>query len=155
FAAGGDPFGGDVARDVVATNLQGPAYQACLDRYEPPLAWWVTLSWPVLLVVVAWALFRGVPAWRTRRGRGGPPGGGEPDGGILRLVEELATVAGLTRVPRVVVDPAAASTGAVVLGSDRRPTVCLHGGLLARRHTDPEGFRAVLLHELAHIRNRD
>ncbi|MEU3355353.1 M48 family metalloprotease [Streptomyces sp. NPDC037389] len=155
FAAGGNPFGGDVARDVVAIDLQGPAYQACLDRYEPPLAWWVTLSWPVLLVVVAWALFQAVPAWRTRRGRVVPLAAVDPDGGILRLVEELAAVAGLTRVPRVVVDPAAASTGAVVLGSDRRPTVCLHGGLLARRHTDPEGFRAVLLHEFAHIRNRD
>ncbi|AZQ70398.1 hypothetical protein EKH77_03475 [Streptomyces luteoverticillatus] len=155
FAAGGDPFDGDVARDLVAAKLQAPAFQACLDRYEPPLAWWVTLSWPVLLVVVAWALFRGVPAWRTRRGRVVPLAAVDPDGTILRLVEELATVAGLSRVPRVVVDPAAASTGAVVLGSDRRPTVRLHGGLLARRHTDPEGFRAVLLHELAHIRNRD
>ncbi|MHA7957961.1 M48 family metalloprotease [Streptomyces sp. L500] len=155
FAAGGDPFAGSVTRDTVAMALQRPAYQACLDRYEPPLAWWVTLSWPVLLVVVAWALFRAVPAWRTRRGRAVPLAAVDPDGGILRLVEELATVAGLSRVPRVVIDPAAASTGAVVLGSDRRPTVCLHGGLLARRHTDPEGFRAVLLHELAHIRNRD
>ncbi|HEY1158350.1 MAG TPA: M48 family metalloprotease, partial [Arthrobacter sp.] len=36
-----------------------------------------------------------------------------------------------------------------------RPTVCLHGGLLARRGSEPQRFRAVLLHELAHITNRD
>ncbi|QIK10199.1 M48 family metalloprotease [Streptomyces sp. ID38640] len=67
----------------------------------------------------------------------------------------MAQVTGLKRVPRVVVDPSAASTGAAVFGRNRRPTVCLHAGLLAGRATAPEDFEAVLLHELAHIRNGD
>jgi hypothetical protein len=32
---------------------------------------------------------------------------------------------------------------------------CLHGGLIARRAADPDGFRAMVLHELVHIRNGD
>ncbi|MFC5720966.1 M48 family metalloprotease [Streptomyces gamaensis] len=155
LAAGGDPFHGTLAENMVLTHAQQQAVDTCTARYEPQLPWWVALGWPVLLLVVACAVFWLLPVWRTRRGRVVPLAAVDEDGAVRRLVEEYAAVAGLTRVPRVVVDPAAASTGAVVFGSNRRPTVCLHGGLLTRRHTDPEGFRAVLLHELAHIRNGD
>ncbi|MFF7725357.1 M48 family metallopeptidase [Streptomyces sp. NPDC008001] len=154
LAAGGDPNeGGDHATAVRAAHHD--AYQACVDRYEPAAPWWLNLVWPVLVVAVAVVLFRCLPAWKARRGRTVPLETIDHDGGIGRRVAELAAVAGLTRIPRIVVDPAAASTGAVVFGSNRRPTVRLHGGLLVRRTTDPEGFRAVLLHEFAHIRNGD
>ncbi|MFE4540856.1 M48 family metalloprotease [Streptomyces scopuliridis] len=55
----------------------------------------------------------------------------------------------------MVIDPAATSVSAVVFGRTRHPVVCLHGGLLAVRCSDPNRFQAVLLHELAHIANRD
>nr|BFE88218.1 hypothetical protein GCM10020093_108190 [Planobispora longispora] len=56
---------------------------------------------------------------------------------------------------RFTVDPAAASTGAVAFGRPGRYVVCLYGGLLARRFSDPAGFEAVVLHELAHVRSGD
>ncbi|GHG58617.1 hypothetical protein GCM10018779_24350 [Streptomyces griseocarneus] len=155
LASGGDPFHGSALDNLLSASSQDAAYRACTARYEPTPPWWVGLAWPVLLVAVACLLFWGLPAWKARRGRVVPLAAIDHDGGIRRLLEEFAAVAGLARVPRVVVDPTAASTGAVVFGSNRRPTVCLHGGLLARRHTDPEGFRAVLLHEMAHIRHGD
>ncbi|MFF8918728.1 hypothetical protein ACF08M_36835 [Streptomyces sp. NPDC015032] len=82
-------------------------------------------------------------------------GDGDPDGEIHAVLRQLATVAGLDHLPRVIVDPAAVSGGAVVFGSNRRPAIRLHGGLIVRRHTDPERFRAGVLHEYAHIRNGD
>ncbi|MFI0220422.1 M48 family metalloprotease [Streptomyces lydicus] len=153
LAAGGDPsrIGGPIPQADTS------AYQECLARYGPKdtSPWWVSEVWPVLMVVVAAVLVWAIPAWKARRGRVVPLDAVDGDGAVRGALTELATAAGLERVPQVVVDPAAASTGAVVFGSNRRPVVCLHGGLLVRARTDPEGFRAVLLHEFAHIRNGD
>ncbi|QIZ38807.1 M48 family metallopeptidase [Saccharopolyspora sp. ASAGF58] len=154
LAAGGDPSQNSSL--YIGAIVHAPAFEACTASYQSSPPWWLTLVvWPTLLLIGAGLLFWGLPAWRTRRGRVVPLEAIDRDGALHRLLGELAAVAGLTRVPRVVVDPAAPSTGAVVFGRNGRPTVCLDGGLLARRRTDSPGFRAVLLHELAHIRNGD
>ncbi|GAA2923319.1 hypothetical protein GCM10010446_04360 [Streptomyces enissocaesilis] len=153
LAAGGDPsrIGGAVPQADTS------AYRECLARYGPKdtSPWWVSEVWPLLMVVVAAVLMWTIPAWKARRGRVVPLEAVDGDGAVRGAVAELATAAGLRQAPRVVVDPTAVSAGAVVFGSNRRPVVCLHGGLLVRARTDPEGFRAVLLHEFAHIRNGD
>ncbi|MGW1196671.1 M48 family metallopeptidase [Streptomyces sp. NPDC002536] len=155
LAAGADPNQGTVAATSASVITQSDAYDACEARFNSSLPWWLGLAWPVLLLVVAGVLFVGLPAWKTRRGRVVPLDLVDHDGEFRRQLADLVDVAGLARTPRFVVDPAAISAGAVVFGRDRRATVCLHAGLLARRAADPEGFRAVLLHELAHVRNRD
>ncbi|CAL9330472.1 M48 family metalloprotease [Streptomyces albus] len=153
LAAGGDPtrIGGVIPQEDTA------AYRECMARYRSgdPSPWWVSEVWPLVMVAVAAVLMWAIPAWKARRGRVVALAAVDGDGTVRAAVAELTTVAGLARAPRVVVDPAAASAGAVVFGSNRRPVVCLHGGLLVRARTDPEGFRAVLLHEFAHIRNGD
>ncbi|MEU8036899.1 M48 family metalloprotease [Streptosporangium sp. NPDC049078] len=155
LAAGGDPNQGFGRANAVRLASYYDAYQACRDRYEPGAPLWLTLLWPVLLVMATVVLFWWLPRWRVRRGRLVPLEAMDHDGEIRRRLADFAVVAGLDRLPRVVVDPAAASTSAVVFGSNRRPIVCLHGGLLARMSTDPTAFRAVVLHEFAHIRNGD
>ncbi|GAA2692099.1 M48 family metalloprotease [Streptomyces lunalinharesii] len=155
LAAGADPNEGTVAATSASVITQSDAYDACEARFNSSLPWWLGLAWPVLLLVVAGVLFVGLPAWKTRRGRVVPLDRVDRDGEFRRQLTDLVDVAGLARAPRFVVDPAALSAGAVVFGRNRRATVCLHTGLLARRAADPEGFRAVLLHELAHVRNRD
>ncbi|MDC7340264.1 M48 family metalloprotease [Streptomyces lydicus] len=155
FAAGVDPTQGDGAVSYAGAIAHNDALQACLDRYASRPPWWADLVWPGLVLVAAGVLFWVLPAWKARRGRVVALETVDHDGGIRRAVAELAATAGLAQVPRVVIDPAAASASAVVFGRTRRPTVCLHAGLLARRSRDPEGFRAVLLHEFAHIRNGD
>ena len=46
-------------------------------------------------------------------------------------------------------------TGAVAFGHLGRKYVKLGAGLVTRFRTDPPAFRAVVLHELAHLRNKD
>ncbi|MFF4243622.1 M48 family metalloprotease [Streptomyces sp. NPDC001822] len=76
--------------------------------------------------------------------------------GTLRpLLDELVATAGLARPPRFVVASAAVTASAVVFGRWRRPTIRLDGGLVATSDTQRDRFRAVVLHELAHVRNGD
>ncbi|MEO3777457.1 M48 family metalloprotease [Micromonospora sp. B11E3] len=153
LAAGGDPS--QIGHPIPRQN--SGAYRACIDRFSssPRLPWWPSRVWPALVIVVSAALMWAIPAWKARRSRVVPLEAVDVDGEIQRTMSELAAVAGLDRLPRIVLDPAAASGDAVVFGSNRRPIVCLRGGLLAGRGSDPEGFRAVVLHEYAHIRNGD
>ncbi|MET8546659.1 M48 family metalloprotease, partial [Kitasatospora sp. NPDC004799] len=103
-----------------------------------------------LVLLAAAALYLLLPRWR-RRSRRLEPVDGELRAELLRLAE----AARLPVVPEFVVDPGRLGSGAVVFGHARRRTVCLYAGLLVTRVSDPAGFRAVVLHELAHIRNRD
>jgi Zn-dependent protease with chaperone function len=155
LAAGWDPDAGDLAELLGGSTQQGPAYFACLDRYAPRPAWWLPLLGPVVLVGVSAALFFAIGARKSRRVV--PLSKVEPDDSdVHEVLADLVAVTGLDRAPTFVVDPAATSTtGAVVFGRDRKPVVRLDVGLLVHRGKDPDGFRAVVLHELAHVHNRD
>ncbi|MEV8529085.1 M48 family metalloprotease [Streptomyces sp. NPDC052000] len=155
LASGIDPDRHSDLGMLVQGTTQAHAYTACMQRYAPPPLWWIPLSWLAVVCAAAGVLFFWLPVWKARRGRVVPLAVVDGDGNVGKVLEEVAAVAGLTRLPRLVVDPAAASVGALVFGRNGRPVVCLHGGLLARRHRDPKGFRAVLLHEFAHVRNGD
>ncbi|MFJ7998832.1 M48 family metalloprotease [Streptomyces sp. NPDC096310] len=155
LALGIDPDrSGDMASAVNALSQAVP-YQACMAKYASPPAPWQIYGWPVLLSVAAALLFALLPAWKARRRRAVPLESVDPDGEIRVRLSELAGTAGLARLPRVVVDRSSLSAGAVVFGRNRRPVVCLYGGLLALRDSVPKRFRAVVLHEFAHIANRD
>ena len=144
-------------------NLSGVLYDIlhdhlsdeCLARFQsaPPIQ--LVLAWPAGVVALAWGLFRFLSRWKTRPGRVVPLSACDQDGEIAALLEQLATEAGLASSPKAVVNPAAMSANAVVYGSDTEPVICLYAGLLTCRTSDPQAFRAVLLHELAHIRHKD
>ncbi|MFJ8165854.1 M48 family metalloprotease [Streptomyces sp. NPDC096136] len=155
LAAGLDPNRAGDAAAMTRVATQWIPFWACMDQSAPLPPWWQIAVLPVLLTVAAALLFLLLPAWKTRRRRLVALHTLDKDGAVLRLVEEAAGAAGLARVPRVVVDRAAPTAGAVVFGRNRRPVISLHGGLLACRDTDPGHVRTVLLHELAHIANRD
>ncbi|MFG1953473.1 M48 family metalloprotease [Micromonospora sp. NPDC048830] len=154
LAAGGDPGLSDL--DVVVRIAeQQSAYDDCVDRFVPAQAWWWKPGALILLLVCAAVVYWILPAWKGRRGLVVPIEEVEGHAELRAVLAELVTVAGLRRQPRFVIAPAVSTTGAVVFGRLRHHTVRLNGGLLARRRRDPEGFRAVVLHELAHLRNRD
>ncbi|MFF9147279.1 M48 family metalloprotease [Streptomyces sp. NPDC014861] len=155
LAAGVDPDDGSYWNSSLSITGQGMAFQSCMSMWAPAPAWWQMAGWPLLLVVMAWLLFAALPRWKSRRGRVIPLESVDPDGTVRAQLRELCAATDVASMPRVVVDPAATSVSAVVFGRTRRPVICLHGGLLAVRESDQQRFRAVLLHELAHIANRD
>ncbi|NLU70731.1 M48 family metalloprotease [Streptomyces sp. HNM0574] len=156
LAAGVDPNRIDDMASSIGMVLHTDALDACLARYAPEsMPRRLDVLWPVLVVVASALVFRALPAWKRWRGRHVPLEDVDRTGAIRGALHDVVARAGLARTPRFVVAPTVLSAGAAVYGSTRRPTVCLHAGLLARRSGDPEGFRAVLLHEFAHVRNGD
>ncbi|TJZ57124.1 hypothetical protein FCH28_06575 [Streptomyces piniterrae] len=112
----------------------------------------------VLVLLSAAALYAWLPRWKTRRGRVITVDEADPSGELRAELMRLVATARLRTVPAFVVDPASFDAGAEVFGRAGRHTVCLHAGLLATRRDGPEGqagFHAVMLHEMAHLRNRD
>ncbi|MGV9212793.1 M48 family metalloprotease [Micromonospora sp. RB23] len=94
------------------------------------------------------------PWWLTRRRRLVPlPADRNAD--VLADLAMLVRQAGLRRQPTWLLAPYAATHGGQAFGLPRRRRVALDVGLLVRFDTDRPGFRAVIRHELAHLRNRD
>ncbi|MFI1465267.1 M56 family metallopeptidase [Nocardia carnea] len=120
---------------------------------QPPV-WWMAFGTAAVFVVAA-VIYLLLPAWRHRRG--GPLLAVDLDSSdeLACQLRELVAIAALPKTPRFVIDPRADAVSAVVFGRLGRYTVCLTAGLVARSSTDPGVLRDVVLHELAHIRNRD
>jgi Zn-dependent protease with chaperone function len=114
------------------------------------------------VVAAAVVLYLLLPMWKGRRNRlesiSKYAAAGRSATRAMLISHHLAQLAdrsGIDRPPTFRVDPRALSAGAVVFGAIGRYTVSLHSGLLTRWTSDPRAFDAVVLHELAHIRNRD
>jgi len=115
------------------------------------LPWVWGMAGTAAVLGLAFLTYWWLPRWKIRRGRLIPVRDDELAAELLRLAER----AGLARQPRFVMDWAAATPSAVVFGRWRHVVVSLHGGLVALRPNNSQGFADVVLHELAHIRNRD
>ncbi|MEU3573155.1 M48 family metalloprotease [Kitasatospora sp. NPDC036755] len=153
LAAGFDP-GASVNSGLVQSTRNASALKACTARYVQNFDG-VSVTVGVLLVVAVLALYWLLPVWKARRTRVVAVAELDPTGRLRQQLDELVRTAGLARAPRFVVDPVVPEVGAVVFGRWRSPTVCLYGGLFATSGTDRDRFRAVVLHELAHLRNKD
>ncbi|MEV4478470.1 M48 family metalloprotease [Micromonospora coxensis] len=143
----------DVDTYVAATERAQREIDSCLGPVDQPQAVWVLLGLVVLLAV-ATALHLATPWWIRRRGRLVEI----TADAFPRLHAELArlsTVAGLDRPPAFLLDPAAGAPGGLAFGRVGRYAVRINAGLVPLAVTDPGMFRAVVLHELAHLRNRD
>lgn len=158
LASGWNPSGGyltELETTFTAVGGRTPALTACLEHYSHSAPWWGLPSGIGLLLAVAGAFFWGIPAWKGRRGRVVPVREADTRGDLASALDELVQVAGLREATFVINSRRPNGTNAVVFGRPGRHIVCLDGGLVACRRADPTGFRAVVLHELAHIRNRD
>jgi Zn-dependent protease with chaperone function len=170
LAAGIDIYRANSDVNVLLARLtQAAAYTNCESRLATPPPWWLPAGWPLLVLVVAVFAFYADSWWKSRGSRVKPIGEFDaPVNGFIlsdevkRLAQRAGVTVDLTRVvDATVVDVTSAARSATVLGSNRRPVLCLHLGLVAQRlerasdrKEDPE-FNAVLLHEFAHIRSGD
>ena len=139
--------------DVDAFADANGAFSACVRHVNRPVAWWM-LGGTALLLAVAAALLLAYPAWIERRRRLRPL---ERDDApkVLDELAALAAEAGLEEEPRWRWGPLDPAPTGLAFGRPGRHAIALTGGLVTRQVTDPPAFRAVVRHELAHLRNRD
>jgi Zn-dependent protease with chaperone function len=155
LADGVNPAGGFWQALVSVSNGNNTALNACLAQYVPDAAW-VPGAVTAGLIAAAYCLYRLLPLWMRWRRRLVPLDRVDERGVLRAQVAELAVAAGL--LPgrlSVLASPSAATAGALVFGNRRRQVLALDAGLLVTSSTDPQRFRAVVLHELAHLRNGD
>ncbi|MFC5253558.1 M48 family metalloprotease [Streptomyces nigrescens] len=152
YAVGENPPWGHFASIRIVTNeARWHAYSACVQQFSTSPWPWV-FGGTVLVFAVALLFHWWTPAWKIRRGRLVPVrGGSELAGDLVALTQRAGLVGRVTFVIR----PAAVTASGVAFGRWGRSTVCLNAGLVALRQQNPALFRTVVLHELAHVRNRD
>ena len=151
FAVGIEPGDFGLATSLsLARSGTGQAYQDCMRPYfYVPWPW--VVGGTALMFALALLGYWLLPRWKLRGGRLVPI----RDPGLTAELAGFVRESGLRAAPHFVIDPVAATPSAVVFGHWRSRTVSLHAGLVASRRSDPDGFRTVVLHELAHIRNGD
>ncbi|THV41897.1 M48 family metalloprotease [Glycomyces buryatensis] len=163
LAAGGNPENFSSASASQALLPQFESYTACEEGGSLQLPWWLGAVWPAVTVIAALALFFLIPKWITWRRHLRPLAEFEDADAVRKELDELA---GLEKLPEIMVDPDPLRKNPLVFGRNGRPVVLVPELLLRRRRTDrtpsemhravdPQAFKAVMLHEFAHIRNRD
>ncbi|MBF9067267.1 M48 family metalloprotease [Streptacidiphilus fuscans] len=155
LAAGFDVNSGDVASNYVPLLTHNAELTACYARYEPAPPVWGNAVWPLAMVLLAGLLTLLLPKLTRRWRHLMPLAEVDPSGKLREAAVDAAARAGLVRPPELVFDPFSRGNGAMVFGRDSHPILCLDADLVAALERDRTGFDAVLLHELAHIRNRD
>ena len=135
--------------DAVPSSVTDADCMAAASRHT---AVWM-LAGLALLLLVAGVIYRSWPAVKLRWDRLQPLMDDDAPG-VETALAELAGVAGVPP-PHYSWNPLNATISAVAFGCGREHHVALSGGLVSRFYADRELFDAVVLHELAHVRNGD
>ncbi|ASU80621.1 hypothetical protein CDG81_22780 [Actinopolyspora erythraea] len=128
-------------------------FAGCLAERVSDRVLWTAFALSVMFALAV-LLYRLQPWWRIRRQRLVELRSAD-DPELTAYLRSLVVEAGLPRAPVFLVDPLNPRAGGLAFGHGRRRYVRLDAGLLTLFRTDPASFRAVVLHELAHVRDRD
>jgi Zn-dependent protease with chaperone function len=139
--------------DLATVNAASDSMTRCYQETTAELAWWM-FAGTALLVAVAALILLLVPRWIERRRRLRPLTR-EDAPAVVDESDALAREAGLGEEPRWLWSPLDPSPTGIAFGRPGRHAIALNGGLVTRQLADPPAFRAVVRHELAHLRNRD
>lgn len=150
LAAGVDPVHNSPANYLATATAP---FHTCINDFIGP---WKMLWQPLIalagVMVLAVLLFLLLPRWKRYRTRVVPLRHAE----TAQWLASLAAACGLAKTPEFVVDPAALfSANAVVSGRLGHYTIRLDMGLVKLFQTDRDAFEATLMHEFAHISNKD
>ena len=123
------------------------SYRACMAQFLGGRALWLG-GGLVLLFAVALLIYALRPAWlRYRRNLAPVPEE------LVEPLAELVAETGLRKAPTFLLDRGNIRAGGVAFGTYRRKYIALNVGMMPLRRVEPESFRAIVLHELAHVRN--
>jgi len=134
-------------------SARGDVYYQCMAPADRIRAAWM-LGGVALLLVVAGLIYWLLPTWKIRRAKLVPLSA-EDAPEIVACLAGLCREAGLSRSPVFVWNPLNPVSSGLAFGRLGRYHVALTGGLVTQFYTDRPAFRAVMLHELAHLRNGD
>ena len=125
----------------------------CHEPMEQSQARWILL-WLALLLLAAAAVYWFMPAVRIRGGKL-TVFSSEDDPEIMACLLDLCRIVGLEKPPTFLLRALNASPSGLAFGHLGRYYVVLNGGLIPLFYQDLERFKAIALHELAHLRNKD
>lgn len=112
---------------------------------------------PIGTLFLLWGLtvyfYRQHPA-QIRRQKGLVPADAQKDAALLSAVTQVATDAGVAPLPQIELGPPKNQDGQA-FGFAAQPILRLGGGLHFLRLKKPAFFQAIVVHELAHLLNRD
>lgn len=124
----------------------------CYSGAERAEAWWGLLGVGVL-IVLANAVYWAQPWWYRRRMHLSELAG-DGDAALINRLEGVRRRAGAGPVVWLL-QPFNVHLSAFAFGRPRRRFVAISGGAAVGAVRNPAAFDAVILHELAHIKNRD
>jgi len=128
-------------------------YSACTLLFEIEKALWV-LGGIALLVGIATLLYWFFPSWKIRRDRLIPLSV-EDAPEVVEFLNGLCHEVELKQPPKFLWNPLNTTSSGLAFGRLGKYYVALSGGLVTQFYTDPAAFRAILLHELSHLKNAD
>ncbi|MCC9305872.1 M48 family metalloprotease [Kitasatospora sp. RB6PN24] len=140
-------------QQIDSTDANVAALRACMAPLIRQLTQGMLLG-AVLVLLLAFALYLLHPLLIARIHRLRVPDR-EDAAALVAELDRLRRLAGVSRPVAFRVQPFALAPSAFVFGLPGRRCLVVSGGLVVRMATDPAAFRAVVLHELAHLRNRD
>jgi len=128
-------------------------YIQCNASYLRLLSAWLIVG-VTLVLVVAVVLYWIFPSWKLWRDKLVPLSS-EDAPEVVAYLADLCHETALTSPPQFVWNPLNLTSSALAFGRFKRYYVALSGGLVTQFYTDQPAFRAIMLHELAHLRNAD
>ena len=131
-------------------------YESTLECHDPrsDVGLWPNITALAFFWLLVLAVYWYMPRWRIRRRRLRPVDTDQfPD--LAEYLLELQREAGVRQQVTYLIAPLNPKVSGLAFGRIRRRYVMLSGGLVALFARDRRAFRTVVLHELAHIRNRD
>lgn len=128
-------------------------YSACALPFNIEKALLV-LGGITLLIGIATLLYWFYPTWKIRRGHLIPLSA-EDAPEVVEFLTKLCQEVELKQPPIFLWNPLNSTSSGLAFGRLGKYYVALSGGLVTQFYTTPSAFRAILLHELSHLKNAD
>jgi Zn-dependent protease with chaperone function len=135
------------------TNESSRIFEECMREWDLSNAFW-GIGGCVLFALVTFCIYWFTPARKIKREKYEPLPV-EDAGEVLDALKSICAEIGIPKLPTFLWSPLNPVSSGLAFGRFGKYFVAITGGLVTQYYTDREAFRSVILHELAHLRNKD